>query len=265
DAIDILRGHPSFKASVNGGTISDLQKAGVTTLLPFGPGGGFPGIRAQGTTDAPGSEEGSEDGDDVDEREQRAPVATEEPGLLAGVELDSFLHATENGPGKISSFCEVDGKQIHKQRALTEFMGTEFRNASRDRLKRVRAYTAGPSGSSTGSRGVGKRGGEAAGIDNTDSRGIVVGDPFAMLVATPGRSPTQYALGLFSCTKAPSEEQAQDGAVVKGRLMKLQWSSVAPAIAADRLEEGDGTPSSDIGEDGTPATGSWQYWGELGL
>lgn len=237
------------------------------------PGGGFPGIRAQGTTDAraqgttdaPGSEEGSEDGDDVDEGEQRAPVATEEPGLLAGVELDSFLHATENGPGKISSFCEVDGKQIHKQRALTEFMGTEFRNASRDRLKRVRAYTAGPSGSSTGSRGVGKRGGEAAGIDNTDSRGIVVGDPFAMLVATPGRSPTQYALGLFSCTKAPSEEQAQDGAVVKGRLMKLQWSSVAPAIAADRLEEGDGTPSSDIGEDGTPATGSWQYWGELGL
>ena len=75
---------------------------------------------------------------------------------------------------------------------------------------------------STGSRGVGKRGGEAAGIDNTDSRGIVVGDPFAMLVATPGRSPAQYALGLFSCTKAPSEEQAQDGAVVKGRLMKLQ-------------------------------------------
>ncbi|CAN0594582.1 unnamed protein product, partial [Ectocarpus sp. 12 AP-2014] len=117
DAVGILRGHPSFKGSINGGTISDLQKAGVTTLLPFGPGGGFPGIRAQGTTDAraqgttdaPGSEEGSEDGDDVDEREQRAPVATEEPGLLAGVELDSFLHATENGPGKISSFCEVDG------------------------------------------------------------------------------------------------------------------------------------------------------------
>ena len=47
--------------------------------------------------------------------------------------------------------------------------------------------------------------------------------------------------------------------------MKLQWSSVAPAIAAVRLEEGDGTPSSDIGEDGTPATGSWQHYGELGL
>lgn len=36
DAVDILRGHPSFKGSINGGTISDLQKAGVTTLLPFG-------------------------------------------------------------------------------------------------------------------------------------------------------------------------------------------------------------------------------------
>ncbi|CAB1119905.1 unnamed protein product [Ectocarpus sp. CCAP 1310/34] len=225
DAVDILRGHPSYEASVNRETISELQKVGVTTFLPFG--------------------------------------ATEG---LAGGELDAFLHATESGPGEITSSCEVDGKQIHKQRALTEFMGPAFQNASRDRLKRLRGYTAGQSGSATGSRGVGGRGEEAAGIGNTDSRGIVVGDPFAMLVATPGMRPAQYALGLFSCTKAPMDEQAQDGSpVFKGRLMKLQRSKVAPAVGAVRLGEGDGTSSSDFGEDGAPAKDSWQHWGDLGL
>ncbi|CAN0172224.1 unnamed protein product [Ectocarpus sp. 13 AM-2016] len=90
------------KAQVSG-TRQNWCYQAVTTTLPSDDNGSAPGIRAQGTTDAraqgttdaPGSEEGSEDGDDADEGEQRAPVVTEEPGLLAGVGLDSFLHATE--------------------------------------------------------------------------------------------------------------------------------------------------------------------------
>lgn len=36
DAIDILRCHPSFKTTLDDGTISSLKELGVTTFLPFG-------------------------------------------------------------------------------------------------------------------------------------------------------------------------------------------------------------------------------------
>lgn len=172
------------------------------------------------------------------------------------VELDAFLQENEMEGNQRSPYCDVDGKQVHKQRVLTELMGSQFGTASRDRLKRVRGPSVGSSGV-TGLHGAG-RDTEGAGIGNTDAQGLGVGDPFAMMV---GMRPGQYTLGLFSCTLAPREEtRAGGGEVVKGRLMKLRQTRCA-------VEAGEGASTSGVipTTNSAPAADSWDHWGELGL
>lgn len=125
---------------------------------------------------------------------QSSPVAND-----PSIELDVFLQDHESGGNHGSSFCDVDSKQISKQRVPTEFLGPHFGSASRDRLKRARGPTAGTP-RAAGVPGVGGGDTESTGIGNTDARELDVGDPFAMMVSVgPGR----FTLSLF-LTKSPA-------------------------------------------------------------
>ncbi|CAN0057228.1 unnamed protein product [Ectocarpus sp. 6 AP-2014] len=196
-------------------------------------------------------------GDNGVEEEKSCSPPSASP-LADLVDSEAGITAPAANPGSAEPHCSafdwVIGSSTEPEDQVSHWID-QVSQCCRSRL--VPVDHSGVTSSGMHGRAIAKKNGKGQWICSCGKPNPVGGDP--------GRSPAQYALGLFSCTKAPSEEQAQDGAVVKGRLMKLQWSSVAPAIAADRLEEGDGTPSSDIGEDGTPATGSWQHWGELGL
>lgn len=107
--------------------------------------------------------------------------------------------------------------QVHKASALKEYTGQHFRNASRDRLARVRGFTA-PSDVSAV---------DAPGTDQTDyAARLQVGDPFATLFKLPSQrnEPTTYAVGVLSATAPPSTDTrvgSVGGQVVKGHLMKL--------------------------------------------
>lgn len=224
--------------------------------LLHSPSGGFPGLRPEDAVDA--EESGaSADKDNAHAGGQSSQSATSGPADNPGVELDALLQENVSGGNEGSPFCDVDGKQVHKQRVLTEFMGSQFGSASRDRLKRVRGPTVRPSGD-PGWPGVGGGVDQGAGIGNTDARGLCVGDPFAIMVMT---RPGHYALGLFSCTAAPSEEtRAGDEEVVKGRLMRLKRTGSA-------LEAGerDGTSGVSPATSSAPLAHSWDHWGGLGM
>ena len=216
------------------------------------PSGGFPGIRVDDDPDPDGSGGGSHAATTAHTGGQTSP-AVDDPS----VELDAFLQANESGGSEGSPYCEVDGKQVPKQRVLTEFMGSHYGSASRDRVKRVQGPTATPSGVAALPE-VGSGDTEGAGIANTDARGLCVGDPFAMMVAM-GRG--QYTLGLFCCTVAPSEgTRVGSGAVVKGKLMKLKQTTRALEAV-----EGASTSGAVSAAHSAPVGDSWDHWGDLGM
>lgn len=226
-------------------------------FLLFSPDGGFPGLRVEDLADAEGSGGSSEEQDHAREGVQRAPSATDGAVDNPSVELDAFLQENESGGNEGSPYCDVDGKQVHKQRVLTELMGSQFGSASRDRLKRVRGP---PSGRSSVSDlpGVGAGDAQCSGIGNTNARSLGVGDPFAMMVAT---RPGQYTLGLFSCTSAPREESREGtGEVIKGRLMKLRRTRSTLEVGEEAS-----TPGAVAATSNAPVEDMWSHWGELGM
>ncbi|CAM9565389.1 unnamed protein product [Sphacelaria rigidula] len=115
---------------------------------------------------------------------QSYPSGTDDAVDDPSVELDTFLQKNESGGSECSPHCGVDGKPLHKQRVLAELIGSQFGNASRDRLKCVRGLAVGPS-VVPGLPGVGGDDIQRAGIGNTDARGLGVGDPLVMMVAMP--------------------------------------------------------------------------------